>query len=53
MRAAKREAGKLRAYFESLDLDGSGKVDLNEYDKYRVQDAMAHRERSKVSSYSK
>ena len=27
-------------------MDGSGTVDLNEYDKYRLQDAMAARERA-------
>ena len=37
---------QLHEYFDSLDLDGSGTVDLNEYDKYRLQDAMAARERA-------
>ena len=41
---------QLHEYFNSLDLDGSGTVDLNEYDKYRLQDAMAARERTGRSS---
>ncbi len=43
---AAQTADEKRLARAQADADGSGQVDLNEYDKYRLQDAMAHRERS-------